>query len=256
MRFSALFALALIALHLTCLSHLQADESAVSLDPAQLELGQIDGDTQLTRTVAIRAAAPAAVTRLLSTCPCVSLAADHSLPAQLQAGQALTVTVTIDPTSYEGSFSKIAFVETQTGQTKPTMHRLTVTGTIQVEGGWDDWGDDEPTAAHDEEAPPSPQPTAWEPGMSMDQLKSHLVLFLTPNCDHCNWVRLIWLPRYYDAHPQAQIYTVDLSTQHGLDLLLAFEEAANPATKGDAPVAWQAGHLHYGTQAIDRLLTD
>ncbi len=230
-----------------------AEMPPVHLQPQEVNLGDVDPTAAIRREVRLRAdEAILEVRRLMSSCPCVTLTADRQLPATLQVGEAMTLTVTIDVASYEGRFSKTAFIQVVTPDGEATLLRLPISGTIadprgpEVAGGHGGSRVTGPKDAPVEE---------YRQDMPRAKVEAGLVLFVTPECDSCTWVKLIWLPRFRQAYPDTRVVFVDLTSKDGLDLFLDVELRLNPRPEQgqQAPVAWWKGTLTYGTQAIERL---
>lgn len=228
-----------------------AEDTPLLTLPAEVALGVLPATGEIRREVPLTAIREVVVERALSSCPCVSVSLAPPAPVTLAAGQQATLTLTIDPSSYAGAFRKTVFLQVRpVAAVTTSLVRLSLSGQI---------GDDDELA---DPAPPPPAPApapqaevvAHTPELPWTAMRDALVLFLAPECDRCNWVRLVWLPRFRQTYPLARVYTVDVATEHGLRLLLQVEELTQAAPHQEAPIAWTEGRLHHGTAAIAALL--
>ncbi len=226
------------------------EEAPMRFVPATVELGKLSGEEVLKREVKLEAGEDAMVLRLMSSCSCITVRTTNELPLEVAAGEHLVVTMEIDPSSYAGSFNKILYAQVRAREAAASkLVRLVVRGEIE-----DDWGaEDEGEGAV--EVQPEGAAAEAEAEPTVEATGERLVLFLSPECDRCNWVKLMWLPGFSKAHPEILVEQVDVTTDAGVRRLLELEQAAGvtEAEKGDAPAAGWRGRMYYGSPAIEKI---
>ena len=92
----------------------------------------------------------------------------------------------------------------------------------------------------------------FDGSQSLGAMRQGMIVFASPDCPTCTWVKLEWLPGFLAASPGLRAYGVNVAETAGLALLTQLEKELH-ADGGEIPAVYLRGALYYGTARIGEL---